>query len=179
MSFTLNGKQKLLIAGVLLGFLFYASVGSKFLGNQPEQSTQPQQTDNDMVELDAELPPSNLKQPLQFSSIQSVKPSDLVEWLPQLTNQPAMIAFKSKYCHDCQEMAPILEALSAEHPEIAYIPIDVQRDKTTYGPVIKGFLPSVVPIVVFIQKGGRVQHSLTGYQTAEAIAPHLQKLSSH
>lgn len=106
-----------------------------------------------------------------------VAPSQMVELLPQVETQPVMLAFKSKYCHDCQEMAPHLAALKEANPDVSFVDVDVQYDKDKYGHLIDAFSPSTVPVVISIAEGGGIDQSKIGYQSLEDLSAQLLKVT--
>lgn len=182
MSLKLTGKRKLLVAGALAGFLVYAWLGPKFIWNKHSASqhivssnsveTSPSQATSQST------PNVNIDETIELNSVNTVAANELIKWMPQLLDQPVVIAFKSKYCHDCQQMAPILQSLSEDHPGIDYLAIDVMRDKKEFGAVINAFEPSVVPVTLFIQRGGKVVATLTGLQDKDALSPYFSTLNN-
>ncbi len=108
--------------------------------------------------------------------INNIAPEEVMTILPQAQTQPTMVAFKTKYCHDCQEMAPHIAAIKEQHPGVSVISVDVQYDKETYGHIIEAFKPSTVPTVVYIQQGGMIHQTLLGRQERAQLQNGLEAI---
>ena len=115
--------------------------------------------------------------PMAFTVIQKVSTAQIRGILPESLQQPVVVVFKSKYCHDCQRMAPELSKISAQHPNTYTLVIDVQYDKATRGSVISAFRPAVIPVVVAIQRGGTLDDVMVGYHDAAAIQALYQRIA--
>lgn len=102
--------------------------------------------------------------------VNPVAADQVANLLPQVATQPVILAFKSKYCHDCQQMTPHLEALKKANPDVSFVNVDVQYGKDNYGHLLDAFNPSTVPVVVVIAQGGQIISSTVGYQEADALA---------
>ncbi len=110
--------------------------------------------------------------------INALAPAEVTTVLPQAATQPTVVAFKTKYCHDCQEMAPHIAAMKDQHPGVSVISVDVQYDKETYGHIIEAFKPSTVPTVVYIKQGGAVHQTLLGRQERVTLQASLEAILS-
>lgn len=166
----LSNLSKLLIFGVLAGLVFYMGFGSKLT----ETFNPTQVTNSKFDALDASA--TNASPSLNLSSIQAVSAEQVIQFFPESNTQPMIVAFKSKYCHDCQQLAPVLHTLIKKNPTVALKTIDVQYEKEQYGHVLHAFRPTVVPVTVFIAPGGRVIQDISGYQTEETLAPLLNPI---
>lgn len=119
----------------------------------------------------------NTINPMAFTVIQKVSVAKIRGVLPQVLQQPVVVVFKSKYCHDCQRMAPALAKVSAQHKGTQTLLIDVQYDKAISGAIISAFRPAVIPVVVAIQRGGALEDVMVGYHDAPAIQALYQRIA--
>lgn len=111
-----------------------------------------------------------------FMGLRRAKPAEVRSALPDATGKPALLAFSSRFCHDCQRMAPVLSSLMAKHPEVYYLKIDVMEDQKKYPAILRTFQPVSVPVLVFISPSGEIRNVLYNYQKPEVVASALQTL---
>jgi len=107
--------------------------------------------------------------PMAFTVIKQVPTAQIRGILPQSLRQPIVLVFKSKYCHDCQRMAPELAKAASLHKGVHTMLLDVQYDKATHGAILSAFQPAVIPVVVTIQRGGVLRNVMVGYHPFDAI----------
>ena len=89
------------------------------------------------------------------------------------SNKLVLADFFADWCGPCQMLIPILEDLHKEHSEtIAIVKVDVDQsqDLATEDQV------SSIPTLVFF-KDGKVQETLTGFQSKDALAQKIKDLS--
>ncbi|MDH4378606.1 MAG: thioredoxin family protein [Vampirovibrionales bacterium] len=115
--------------------------------------------------------------PMAFTVIQKVSVAQVRGVLPQVLQHPLVVVFKSKYCHDCQRMAPEIAKVSAQNTGVQTLLIDVQYDKPTRGAIISAYKPAVIPVVVAIQRGGALDDVMVGYHDAKAIETLYQRIA--
>lgn len=113
-----------------------------------------------------------------FIGLRRAKASEIKAALPEAMGKPAVIAFSSRFCHDCQRMAPVLSGLMPKHPEVYYRKIDVLDDQKKYPAIMRTFKPVSVPLLVFISPKGEIQNVLYNYQKPETVAAALRKLET-
>lgn len=113
-----------------------------------------------------------------FIGLRRAKPAEVRAALPEASGKPALLAFSSRFCHDCQRMAPVLSGLMPKHPEVYYRKIDVLEEQKKYPAIMRTFQPVSVPMLVFISPAGEIRNVLYNYQKPEAVAAALQKLEA-
>lgn len=113
-----------------------------------------------------------------FVGMRKVKPSEVKQVLPEAVGKPILLVFSSRFCHDCQRLAPILNRLAAQHPKVAYRKLDVNDDQQKAPAILRAFKPVSVPLMVFIAPGGEIQNVLYNYQTPEVLAEALNTLEA-
>jgi thiol:disulfide interchange protein len=113
-----------------------------------------------------------------FIGLRRAKATDIKAAMPDAAGKPALLAFSSRFCHDCQRMAPVLSDLMPKHPNIYYRKIDVLTDQEKYPAILRTFKPVSVPLLVFINPKGEIQNVLYNYQKPEALKAALQTLEA-
>lgn len=98
--------------------------------------------------------------------------------LPEAAGKPAVIAFSSRFCHDCQRMAPVLSSVMSKHPNVYYRKIDILEDQKKAPAVLRTFKPISVPLLVFITPGGEINNVLYNYQKPETVATAVRQLET-
>jgi thiol:disulfide interchange protein len=113
-----------------------------------------------------------------FSGLRRAKASDIKAAMPDAVGKPVLLAFSSRFCHDCQRMAPVLSDLMPKHPNVYYRKVDVLSDQQKYPAILRTFKPVSVPLLVFINPKGEIQNVLYNYQKPEALKAALQTLEA-
>lgn len=118
-----------------------------------------------------------------FFGIHQIPPDQMVHLFPQAKQHPLLVEFQSKYCMDCQKMAPVLDhfrtALLNSKGKVADIPVyqyDISLDRAKNPEVFGAFKPTMVPSVIFIAPGGEIRDVLYGYHTQSELQQSLQKI---
>jgi thiol:disulfide interchange protein len=88
-------------------------------------------------------------------------------------NTLRVLVFYSKFCLDCQAMAPIIDSLSKRHPTVHVMRLDVARDKDLHYELFQAFRPTTVPAVVFIATNGTIRHVVGDGLALKSIQPAL------
>ncbi len=91
-----------------------------------------------------------------------VAAADIQQLLPETVGQgkPVIVDFYSQFCLACQQLKPKLEKLTAKHPELTVVRLDVQNPRPEDEPVIKAFKATTVPYVAFIDGQGHIHKEL-------------------
>ncbi len=113
-----------------------------------------------------------------FLGMRKVKPAEVRQVLPEAATRPTLLVFSSRFCHDCQRLAPVITRLTAQHPKVAYRKLDVNDDQQKAPAIFRAFKPVSVPLMVFIAPGGEIQNALYNYQTPEVLAEALKTLEA-
>ena len=78
----------------------------------------------------------------------------------------ALVKFEAQWCGPCKKSAPIFEQMSAKHPEVTFISVDIDKVKSLAS---KHKIGSVPTLVVFDESGKKVQTLKGGFNTSEII----------
>ncbi|WP_373531638.1 TlpA family protein disulfide reductase [Vampirovibrio sp.] len=113
-----------------------------------------------------------------FMGLRRATPAEVRAALPEAMGRPALIAFTSRFCHDCQRMTPVLSGLMPKHANVYYRKIDVLEEQKKYPAIMRTFKPVSVPLLVFISPQGEIQNVLYNYQKPESLAAALRQLES-
>lgn len=111
-----------------------------------------------------------------FIGLRRATPTEIKAALPEAVGKPTLLDFKSKLCHDCKRLAPIVKQALSQHPNIYVKQVDVLDDREKYPAVFRTFKPVSVPTLVFISPKGEIKNVLYNYQKPEVIAAALTKL---
>ncbi len=112
-----------------------------------------------------------------FIGLRRAKPSEIKAALPEAGGKAIALAFSSRFCHDCQRMAPVLSSLMPQHPDLFYKKIDVTEDEKKYPAIMRTFRPVSVPMLVLITPQGQIVNVLYNYQKPEVVAAALTQLT--
>ena len=75
-------------------------------------------------------------------------------------DKPLLVDFYADWCGPCRMLAPILEEIAAEHPELTVAKVNVDNDRA----LASKFGIVSIPYVALIQNG-EVVASVLGYKT--------------
>lgn len=113
-----------------------------------------------------------------FIGLRRAKSAEIRQALPDAAGKPVLLAFSSRFCHDCQRMAPVLAGLMGKYPDVYYRKIDVMEDQKKYPAILRTLQPVSVPVLVFIDGNGEIRNVIYNYQKPEVIAAALDKLDT-
>ena len=85
--------------------------------------------------------------------------------------KPALIDFGAEWCVYCKKIAPIIEEIAAEHPELTFGYIDVDLQPMLAARFRVHSLPTVL-----LLKDGQVVNQFIGAQTKETFLKGIDEL---
>ena len=86
-------------------------------------------------------------------------------------SKPALIDFGAEWCVYCKKIAPIIEEIASEHPELVVGSIDVDLNPMLAARFRAHSLPTVL-----VMKDGQVVKQFLGAQTKETYLKALSEL---
>ena len=82
--------------------------------------------------------------------------------------KPLLVDFWATWCGPCQKLAPVLEALAAEHPEIVVGKVDVDQQPELAAKMMVDSIPAL-----FLFRNGQVVKRVVGCMDKETLARQL------
>lgn len=83
---------------------------------------------------------------------------------------PVIVDFYSKFCLDCQKLAPKLDKLVEDMPGVQLVRVDIQQPGEQGKAMIKAFQVVTVPYVAFISKDAKVEKVFLQDVPAETLS---------
>lgn len=93
------------------------------------------------------------------------------EKLSRQSEKPFLVDFWASWCGPCQRLAPELEALAAEHPEIIVGKINVEDPENSSVAVNLGV--NSIP-ALFFYRDGKMVKQLVGFMTKDELVKKLE-----
>ncbi len=107
--------------------------------------------------------------------IQMPGPKAVSAVLPESQQHPVVVKFETKYCTDCQRMAPGLAQVLRQYPQVRFKKYEMLDIEEKAPAVANLFQPVSVPVLVLIAPGGSIQQVFYGYQSPETLAAAFQR----
>ena len=90
--------------------------------------------------------------------------ADNFEELVLKNEKPVLVDFWASWCGPCKMLAPVLDELANEHPEVAVAKVNVDEEME----LALGFRVSAIPALM-VFKGGKVVNNVAGVQSKKAL----------
>ncbi|MFF8882620.1 thioredoxin [Streptomyces flaveolus] len=84
------------------------------------------------------------------------------------SDKPVVVDFWATWCGPCRQLKPVLEAIAAEHSEIAVVKLDVDANQETASAYNVISIPTVN-----VYKGGELVKTITGARPKAALEKEL------
>jgi thiol:disulfide interchange protein len=110
-----------------------------------------------------------MKQPM-FPGIVGVAPKAVLSLLGAQAGKPVLLEFYSKFCSDCQKMAPSIAKLEKKYPDIYTLKLDVQASDSKSQAWLKALQPQVTPTLVAILPDGTIHTSMVGFHSEAMLS---------
>lgn len=88
--------------------------------------------------------------------------------------KPAVIDFSSRFCYECRQLRPKLEALEKQFPNIAFEMVNIQSKEAQDKKRLDAFKVITVPYVAFVDASGNVKQVI-----AEDVSPEVLTKAAH
>lgn len=69
-----------------------------------------------------------------------------------------VIDFYADWCGPCQALAPTMEELEKEHPEVEFVRVDIDKEPE----MAEEYGVMSIPTLVFLDKEGKIKEQLIG-----------------
>ena len=87
------------------------------------------------------------------------------------SSRPVLVDYWADWCSPCKQIAPIIDELSREYPNVKFVKVDTNTNPNLAAE--QGVLS--LPTLQFFH-GGRVEKSLTGGKTKNALKKAINEL---
>lgn len=92
------------------------------------------------------------------------------------TPQPVILKFYTETCYDCQQIAPKLQHVVAQHPSIRLVAIDLQNASPQQKALAKDLGVVTVPHVLYVTSSGNITQKFLDNADEEVLMRAAQEL---
>lgn len=110
------------------------------------------------------------------TGLRTPTPAEIREALHLDCATPQLVEFKTRFCLDCQKLAPILSKVTSQFPSVHVSLLDVQADRDSHKALFKAFQPVTVPVVILISPSGEIHQVLSGVPTEATLRQAMTSL---
>jgi thiol:disulfide interchange protein len=104
--------------------------------------------------------PTSAEQVAAAYGIQKPAASAVLAALPELKTQPMLLEFRTQMCLDCQALAPVLDKLAQQNPDVTLLVYDLDKTRKLRPAIFDLFQPVTVPTLIALNQQGQVKQVL-------------------
>jgi thiol:disulfide interchange protein len=113
---------------------------------------------------------------VRYQGLRKPTQKEMASLFPELQGKSYLIKFHSKYCLDCQKLAPVLNKVMASYPAVPVKVFDIGKDQQAFPAVFRVLEPATVPTLVFVRGDGSIQEVLYGFHSEATLKKQVSQL---
>ena len=92
--------------------------------------------------------------------------------------KPVVYKFSSTMCHDCQEMAKIMQNLQPEYSDrISFVDVKVDNMSKDAKKLVEKYNVTLVPTTVFLNSNGEEKYKIEGLVSQDLLEEYLKEMN--